>query len=57
MHQTLEDARLRKLASFHILDTPPEREFDALTALAQRLLDCPIALVSLTAAFYSSHGE
>ncbi len=47
MHQTLEDARLRKLASFHILDTPPEREFDALTALAQRLLDCPIALVSL----------
>lgn len=47
MHQTLEDARLRKLASFHILDTPPERDFDALTALAQRLLGCPIALVSL----------
>jgi diguanylate cyclase (GGDEF)-like protein len=47
MHQTLEDARLRKLASFHILDTPPERDFDALTALARRLLDCPIALVSL----------
>jgi diguanylate cyclase (GGDEF)-like protein len=47
MDQNMEAARLRKLASFHILDTPPEREFDALTALAQRLLDCPIALVSL----------
>lgn len=47
MHQSLEAARLDKLASFHILDTPGEREFDALTALAQRLLDCPIALVSL----------
>jgi diguanylate cyclase (GGDEF)-like protein len=47
MDQSLEAARLNKLASFHILDTLPEREFDALTALAQRLLDCPIALVSL----------
>ncbi|HUD91845.1 GAF domain-containing protein, partial [Sphingobium sp.] len=47
MDQNMEATRLDKLASFHILDTPPEREFDALTALAQRLLDCPIALVSL----------
>lgn len=47
MDQSVEAARLSKLASFQILDTPPEREFDALTALAQRLLDCPIALVSL----------
>lgn len=47
MNQSLEAARLDKLASFRILDTPAERDFDALTALAQRLLDCPIALLSL----------
>lgn len=44
-HQETE--RLRKLQSFAILDTPQEQEFDAVVLLAQRLLDVPIALVSL----------
>ncbi|MET0241416.1 MAG: diguanylate cyclase [Sphingobium sp.] len=42
-----EAERLAKLRSFRILDTPDERELDAVTALAQRLIGCPIALVSL----------
>jgi diguanylate cyclase (GGDEF)-like protein len=46
MHEN-ETARLAKLASFGILDTPDEREYDTLTWLAQRLLNCPITAVSL----------
>ncbi|PXA92530.1 GGDEF domain-containing protein [Nostoc sp. 3335mG] len=42
-----ETERLRKLQSFAILDTPQEQEFDTVVLLAQRLLDVPIALVSL----------
>jgi diguanylate cyclase (GGDEF)-like protein len=42
-----EAARLAKLASFHILDTPPEHDFDTITWLAQSLLGCPMAFVSL----------
>lgn len=42
-----EAARLEKLKSFDILDTPQESEFDAIASLAQRLFDVPIALVSL----------
>ena len=43
----IERLRLEKLAALAILDTPREREFDAVVAIACRLLDCPIALVSL----------
>lgn len=43
----MEAERLAKLQSFGILDTPYEREFDAITWLAKSLLDCPIAAVSL----------
>jgi diguanylate cyclase (GGDEF)-like protein len=42
-----EAERLEKLKSFGILDTSPEREFDAIVLLTQRLFDVPIALVSL----------
>jgi diguanylate cyclase (GGDEF)-like protein/PAS domain S-box-containing protein len=42
-----ESARLAALARYEILDTPTEPAFDRLTRLAARLLDVPIALVSL----------
>lgn len=42
-----EAARQAKLDSFHILDTPPEQDFDTITWLAQSLLGCPVAVVSL----------
>lgn len=42
-----ERARLAALHNLDILDTPPEREFDAIVQLAQRLTGCNIALVSL----------
>lgn len=42
-----EGERLEKLQNLALLDTAPEREFDAIVLLAQRLFDAPIALVSL----------
>ncbi|WCT72004.1 diguanylate cyclase [Sphingomonas naphthae] len=42
-----ERLRLERLAALDILDSPREREFDAVVAIASRLLDCPMALVSL----------
>jgi len=42
-----EATRLAALLGMNILDTPPEERFDRLTRLAQRLLDVPIAVVSL----------
>ncbi len=39
--------RLQALWQFDILDTPPESTFDRITALATRLFDVPIALISL----------
>ncbi|MDH5512622.1 MAG: diguanylate cyclase [Gammaproteobacteria bacterium] len=42
-----ETARLRALRAFAVLDTPPERAFDDLTALAAQVCKRPIALVSL----------
>lgn len=42
-----EAVRLDHLRSLRILDTPAEERFDRLTRLAKRLLDVPIALVSL----------
>ena len=55
-----EEQRLAALLSCNVLDTPPERRFDDLTALAARLCDTPIALVSLVDSdrqwFKSRHG-
>ena len=42
-----EDLRLAALRDTGLLDTPPDPEFDRLTRLAARLLDCEIALFSL----------
>lgn len=42
-----ESERLRRLRRYGILDTPPSPRFDRIARLAGRLLDCPIALVSL----------
>ena len=44
-----EADRLSALAEYHLVDTPPEEEFDRLVGLASRLFDVPIVLVSLVA--------
>ncbi|MBW4541614.1 MAG: GAF domain-containing protein [Myxacorys chilensis ATA2-1-KO14] len=44
---TDEAVRLKALRRYQILDTLPEAAFDRITALAARLFDMPIALVSL----------
>ncbi|WP_199329096.1 ATP-binding protein [Coleofasciculus sp. FACHB-1120] len=46
-----EIERLEALRRYNILDTPPEESFDRITALAARLFDVPIALVSLVDQF------
>ena len=45
--QTLDKKRLATLARTRLLDQPPQEAFDRLSKLAMRLLDVPIALVSL----------
>lgn len=42
-----EEDRLKALAEYHLMDTPPEESFDRLAGLASRLFDVPIVLVSL----------
>ncbi len=42
-----EDARLRALRSYEVLDSAPEEAFDGLTRLAAEICGTPIALVSL----------
>lgn len=55
-----EHERLRALASYEVLDTPPESTFDALTTIAAQIVNTPVALVSLVDAgrqwFKSRHG-
>ena len=41
-----EDARLRELYSYRILDTPPEPALDRIASIAAKVLDVPIALVT-----------
>lgn len=42
-----EAERLKALANYNILDTPPEQAFDDLTAIAAYICKTPIALISL----------
>lgn len=55
-----EAERLQALAGYRILDTPAEKAFDGITALAAHILQVPIALVSIVDAnrqwFKSAHG-
>ncbi len=55
-----EAERLQALKRYEILDTPPDGSFDRITALASRLFQVPIAIVSLVDEdriwFKSHHG-
>ncbi len=42
-----EDERLRAVRRYEILDTPPDGAFDRITALAARLFNVPMALVTI----------
>jgi GAF domain-containing protein len=44
---TMETQRLEELARYEILDTPPEGTFNRITALAAKIFNVPIAIVSL----------
>lgn len=46
---TTDATRLASLASYDILDTPPEQGFDDIVSLACLLCETPVALVSLVA--------
>lgn len=45
--QADEAARLQAVRRYDILDTPPDGAFDRVTALASRIFDVPIALVTI----------
>ncbi|GAA2750556.1 protein kinase domain-containing protein [Amnibacterium kyonggiense] len=57
---TDEERRLAAVRRYNILDTPPDDAFDRIAELARRLLDVPIALISIVDAdrewFKSSRG-
>ena len=42
-----EELRLDAVRRYAVLDTPPDRTFDRITALAARQLQVPIAIVSI----------
>jgi GAF domain-containing protein len=42
-----EEARLKALQDYHIMDTAPERSFDAITELASFICEVPIATIAL----------
>jgi len=42
-----EAKRLENLKSYHILDTLPEEEYDAITKIATVICNSPIALISI----------
>ncbi|MEP6700078.1 MAG: GAF domain-containing sensor histidine kinase [Bacteroidota bacterium] len=44
---TLEKERIKSLKKYDILDTPPDGSFDRITKLAAKLLEVPIAIVTL----------
>lgn len=47
VNETNEAARLRELASYQILDTAPEAQFDAVVEIARALFGTPAAAISL----------
>ena len=55
-----EESRIDAVRRYDILDTPPDGAFDRITALAARLFDVPIAIVSVVDTdriwFKSRHG-
>ncbi|PXA69822.1 protein kinase domain-containing protein [Cryobacterium arcticum] len=55
-----EDGRMNAVRRYDLLDTPPDGTFDRITALAARIFDVPIALVSVVDHdriwFKSKHG-
>ncbi|MGN6445538.1 protein kinase domain-containing protein [Amnibacterium sp.] len=57
---TDEERRLAAVRRYNILDTPPDDAFDRIAELARRMLDVPIALISIVDAdrewFKSSRG-
>ncbi|MBC7596402.1 MAG: GAF and ANTAR domain-containing protein [Kineosporiaceae bacterium] len=57
---TDEPARLDAVRRYDVLDTPPDGAFDRITALAARLCDVPISIVSIVDVdriwFKSHHG-
>ncbi len=42
-----EQGRLAAVQRYHVLDTPPDGAFDRITALAARLFDVPISIISI----------
>ncbi len=44
-----EEERLRALAEYNLMDSPPDEDFDRLVGLAARLFNVPIVLISLLA--------
>ena len=57
---TTEKERLTALRSYHVLDTMPEKESDAITRLASYICNVPVALITLIDAdrqwFKSEYG-
>ncbi|HEY8609553.1 MAG TPA: EAL domain-containing protein [Noviherbaspirillum sp.] len=47
MSATDEDLRLEALGRFQVLDTGPEPQFDAITALAAAICEAPMAVITL----------
>lgn len=45
--ELIEEERVRALLRYGILDTPPDNTFDKLTKLAAKLLNVPVAIISL----------
>jgi signal transduction histidine kinase len=53
-----EQARLSALGRYEILDTPPEKAFDRLTAFAAEVFEMPVALITFvddTRSWWKSH--
>lgn len=59
-HDAREQQRLAAVRRYHVLDSPPDGAFDRVAALAARLLEVPIALVSIVDEdrvwFKATHG-
>jgi len=60
MNDSVEAARLQAVNRYEILDTPPDGTFNRITALASKLFNVPIAIISLVDHdriwFKSAHG-